>query len=483
MDPSRLLTRSLRQHPQGHVVARILARALAAVEPGEAVARTMRREGNQLYVDGQRYKLTAYDRVLLVSVGKAAVPMAQSAAAILGERLSGGLVVTKEGQLGPEIRDWGGESGSIAEQGEAQRVSQPPISNLQSISNLQFFEAGHPIPDERGVAAARQVAQLLEAAGERDLVLALISGGGSALLPLPVAGVSLGEIQALTGMLLASGATINEMNALRKHLEQLKGGGMARMAAPAALATLVLSDVVGSPLDVIASGPTVPDNTSFGDALAVLERYDLLERAPAPIGAHLRAGVAGQVADTPKPGERVFERVQTVVVGSNLLAAEAALNEARAQGLNAALLSTYVQGEAREVGRVLAAIAREIDASGQPLARPACLVAGGETTVTLRGGGRGGRNQELALAAVPELAGLRDTLLVALATDGGDGPTDAAGAVASGATHSEALAAGLSVERALAQNDAYPFFAALGDLLLPGPTATNVNDLAFVFVW
>jgi hydroxypyruvate reductase len=480
MDPGRLLTRSLRAHPRGDVVARVLARALAAVEPGEAVARAMRCEGSTLHVDGIVYELGAYDRVLIVAVGKAAVPMAQAAAAILRERLTAGVVVTKEGHLEAESAERRAQSAEPRGQGE-EGTSANVLRSALSV--LRFFESGHPLPDERGVEAARRVAQLLEGAGERDLVLALISGGGSALLPLPVQGVTLGEIQALTGLLLASGATINELNALRKHLEQLKGGGMARAAAPATVATLVLSDVVGNPLDVIASGPTVPDNTTFADAFAVLERYGLVDQAPPSIVAHLRAGVSGQAAETPKPGERAFERVQHVMVGSNLLAAEAALDEARAHGLNTLLLSTYVQGEAREVGRVLAAIAREIDASGQPLARPACLVAGGETTVTLRGSGRGGRNQELALAAVPELAGLRDAMLVALATDGGDGPTDAAGAVATGATHAEALAAGLSPERALAQNDAYPFFAALDDLLLPGPTATNVNDLAFIFVW
>ena len=521
MDANRLLTRSLRSHAHGDVVAQVLARALEAVEPGEAVARYLEREDDLLRVDGVAYELAVYERVLLVAVGKAAIPMAQRAAEILGARLSAGVVVTKEGHLGaqrqgdprpetrdprpetrdprpetrdprpetrdprPETRDPRPETRDPRPEtrdprpGDASALVSPALASPP----LLVFEAGHPLPDERGVGAARQVAQLLDAAGERDLVLALISGGGSALLPLPVEGVTLGEMQALTGQLLASGATINEMNALRKHLEQLKGGGLARLAAPASVVALVLSDVVGNPLDVIASGPAFPDSTSFADALAVLQRYGLTDKAPPTILAHLRAGVAGEVAETPKPGDRLFERVQHVIIGSNQLAAEAALDEARSHGLNTLLLSTYVQGEAREVGRVLAAIAREVDASDRPLARPACLVAGGETTVTLRGDGRGGRNQELALAAVPELASLHDAMLVALATDGGDGPTDAAGAVATSATHNEAIAAGLSAARAVAANDAYPFFAALDDLLLPGPTATNVNDLAFLFVW
>jgi len=288
-------------------------------------------------------------------------------------------------------------------------------------------------------------------------------------------------MQALTRELLACGASINEINTLRKHLDQVKGGGLARMAQPAALATLVLSDVVGDPLDVIASGPTVPDPTTFADAYAILERYGIVERIPPPIVAHLCRGIAGAVAETPKAGDALFERVQNLIIGSNRQAAEGALEAAQAEGFNAMLLTTYLQGEAREVGRVLAALAREIAATGRPVSRPACVVAGGETTVTLRGDGMGGRNQELALATAADLAGLRDVLLVTLATDGGDGPTDAAGAVVTGATLDQARGLGLDPAAQLARNDAYPFFAALGDLLRPGPTQTNVNDLTFVF--
>jgi hydroxypyruvate reductase len=300
-----------------------------------------------------------------------------------------------------------------------------------------------------------------------------------------VTGVQLAEVQQLTGLLLGCGASINEINTLRKHLEQLKGGGLARMAAPATLATLVLSDVVGNPLDVIASGPTVPDSSSFGDAYAVLEQYGLTEQAPTALLRHLRAGVDGEIADTPKAGDPLFARVQNVVIGSNQQAAAAALEAARAAGMHTLLLSTFVQGEAREVGRVLAAVARQLASDGAdiaaPLPRPACVVLGGETTVTLRGSGRGGRNQELALGAVNDMAGLRDVALVALATDGGDGPTDAAGAVVTGETLERARGLGISTQLHLGRNDAYPFFDMLDDLLRPGPTETNVNDLAFVF--
>jgi hydroxypyruvate reductase len=465
MDADRLLTDSLRALPWGAGAARVLAAALAAVEPGAAVRRFLRRNGEALHVGGRAYDLARFERVLLLAVGKAAAPMAAAAADVLGERLSAGLVVTKALQIA-DCR--------------LQIESQP---NLQSvIYNLQSVEAGHPIPDERSVAAGEAAAATLRGAGERDLVLALLSGGASALLTLPAPGVALDDLQALTRALLASGASINEINTLRKHLDRVKGGGLARLAQPATLAALVLSDVVGNPLDVIASGPAVADTSTFADAWAVLERYGLAERAPAPIAAHLRRGLAGAIPDTPKPGDAALADVTHVLVGSNALAAEAAMRAAREEGFSPLLLTTFLQCEAREAGRMLAAVAREIAASGNPIARPACVIAGGETTVTLRGEGRGGRNQELALGAVADMAGLEGAALVALATDGDDGPTDAAGAVVTGETLARARSLGLHPAGALARNDSYPFFAALGDLLRPGPTQTNVNDLAFVFV-
>jgi len=286
-----------------------------------------------------------------------------------------------------------------------------------------------------------------------------------------------------TSILLRCGANINEINTLRKHLDQVKGGGLARLAHPASLITLILSDVVGNPLDVIGSGPTVPDTSSFADAYAVLERYGVVADAPAPIVDRLRRGMASELPETLKPGDARFARVHNLIVGSNLQAAEAALAAARTAGFNTLLLTTFLQAEAREAGRMLAAVARELASSGHPLPLPACIIAGGETTVTLRGSGRGGRNQELALAAVASMAGLPNLALVALATDGGDGPTDAAGAVVTGATLDRARSLGLDPAAHLARNDAYPFFDALGDLLRPGPTETNVNDLAFVFAF
>jgi hydroxypyruvate reductase len=472
MNPDLLLTDSLRAAPWGSAVARIMAAALDAVDPAAAIHRYLRRDGSLLHAGERTYDLRHYQRVFVVGAGKAGTPMARAAAEIVGDQLAGGVVLVKS------YGDAEIENAELKVQNERPR-------DQFSILNSQFsiVPAGHPIPDERGVAGARRIARLLDQTTERDLVIALISGGGSALLTLPAEGIGLAELQALTNILLRCGANINEINTLRKHLDQAKGGGLARLAQPASVLTLVLSDVIGSPLDVIGSGPTVPDTSSFGDAYAVLERYDVVADTPAPIVDRLRRGMAGQIAETPKPGDQQFARVQNLIVGSNPQAAAAALGAARAAGFNTLLLTTFLQAEAREAGRVLAAVARELADSGQPLARPACLIAGGETTVTLRGAGRGGRNQELALAAVPDLAGLPDVALVALATDGGDGPTDAAGAVATGATLARANALGLDPAAHLARNDAYPFFEALGDLLKPGPTETNVNDLAFVFAF
>jgi len=424
-------------------VAAVLQRAaLAAVEPGAAIRRHVHRDGDTLVVAGRRYDLTGYERVFVIGGGKAAAPMTAAITDLLGEHLSAGIVVTRRGQA----------------------TSQSPAPNIQ------ILEAGHPAPDESSVRGAQAVADLARRATARDLLICLISGGGSALLTLPAPGLTLADLQAITNALLRSGATINEINTVRKHCSQIKGGHLARLAAPATLVTLILSDVVGDPLDVIASGPTAPDPTTVEDARAVLER-------------HWPAWTKRErFCETPKPGDPIFERVQNVIVGSNRLAALAAVEQARRSGFDALLLSTYVEGEAREAARVAAALAKGICVHGDPLPPPACLVWGGETTVTVRGDGKGGRNQELALAAALALDGWPGVLVMALATDGADGPTDAAGAIVTGETAARARALGLDPRAALEANDSYPFFDALGDLIRTGPTDTNVNDLLFILV-
>ena len=453
MDASRFSTHSLKSNAWGEAVQRILAAAVQAVDPANAVAQTMQRQGNCLTIAGQEYDLTQFGRVRVIGAGKAGAPMAQAAARILGERLSDGLVITKQG------------------------YSDDP----QKAAPIVLLEAGHPVPDERSVRGAQRLIELLQDSRPDDLVLCLISGGGSALMVAPVPGLNLSDLQRLTSILLACGANIYEINTLRKHLDQVKGGGLARLVFPARLVTLALSDVVGDPLDVIASGPTVPDPSTFQDAREVLERYSIQDKAPAEVIAHIQKGLHGEISETPKPGDGLFASVQNVIVGSNLQAAQAALKQAAQEGFHPLLLTTYLQGEARQVGRALATIARQVIATGQPAPRPACIIAGGETTVTVRGDGLGGRNMELALASVLELSGL-PAVLISLATDGGDGPTDAAGAIVTGQTLAQARLAGLDPQDYLTRNDSYHFFAALEDLLRPGPTQTNVNDLTFLFI-
>jgi len=433
-------------------IVQVMEAALSAVDPVDAVSRFLRREGDSLEVAGHRYDLRQYDDIYIVGAGKAGASMATAVERILGDRITEGIINVKYGHVLPTTR-------------------------------IVLHEAGHPIPDEAGVAGAERIAALVNGLGERALVLCLISGGGSALMTLPVEGVSLADMQRLTDALLRAGATINEINTIRKHVERIKGGNLARLAYPAQVIALILSDVVGNPLDVIASGPTVADSSTFAQAYELVQRYGLQNELAPGILRHLRRGLAGEILDTPKAGDAALSRTQNVIVASNDLAARAAQAKAKQLGLNTLLLSTFVEGEAREVAKVFAAVAKEVAASGQPIARPACVIAGGETTVTLRGRGKGGRNQELALAAALRIQGLENVAIVSLATDGTDGPTDASGAFADGDTVRRAAACGLDAQAHLDHNDAYPFFAALNDLLLTGPTNTNVNDLILTFVW
>lgn len=445
--------------PTGHrrVAMELVRAALAAVDPDAAVRRALTLDGSTLHVTGleEGIDLDCVQRLVVVGAGKASLPMVRATEAVLGDRISDGLVITKYDHL------------------------EDPLPR-----RVIMAEASHPLPDEHGVRNTARLVRRLDGLCERDLVICLISGGGSALMTLPVTGVELSHLEQLNGLLLAAGAPIEQINAVRKHVSRVKGGQLAEMAAPARVLSLILSDVVGNPLDVIASGPTAPDSTSFSDALEVLRRHDLLQRAPRPVVEHLRAGAAGTLPDTPgAEREAIWSRVHNCIIGSNEQAAEAAACRAEELGLRSLVLSTFVQGEAREVARVHAAMLKELALRGGPLPRPACLIAGGETTVTIRGDGKGGRNQELALAAALDLAGLPDVLLVALATDGGDGPTDAGGAIVDGTTVARGAAAGLSARDHLERNDAYPYFAALGDLLVLGPTGTNVNDLTLLLAF
>ncbi len=430
----------------------ILSAALEAVDPMRAVQLHMSLTDDELRIGQLTYDLHKYRDIYVIGGGKASASMARATEQILGERLTAGLINTKYGYLAET---------------EIVRIN----------------EAGHPVPDAAGMSGAKQMAELAAGASDGDLVICLISGGGSALMTLPVVGITLADMEALTSVLLRSGATINEINAIRKHLSQIKGGNLSRLAYPAEVVSLILSDVVGNPLDVIASGPTVPDSSTFAQAYGILQRYGLLEELPASIASHLRQGKEGTIPETPKEGDPIFAKTHNLIIGSNEAAAQAAIAKAETLGFNTMLLSTFVEGEAREAAHIFSAIAKEILNSGNPVARPACVIAGGETTVSIRGEGKGGRNQELALAAAIQIDGLDEAMIVALATDGTDGPTDAAGAIADGSTMQRAREQELHANEYLRNNDSYHFFEALGDLIVTGPTNTNVNDLTFVFVF
>jgi len=378
-------------------------------------------------------------RIFLLGAGKASGAMAAAAEEVAGDRVAGGFVVVKDG--------YGGH-----------------------LRRVEIAEAGHPVPDARGLAASARLLEVARSAGEGDLVLFLVSGGGSALTLAPAPPITLAEKQEVTRLLLASGAAIGELNAVRKHLSAFKGGQLARAAAPAAVLTLALSDVIGDPLDVIASGPTAPDPTTFADALEVLARRGLSSRVPPSVARRLEAGRAGEIQETPKPGDPLFERVANVVIGNNALVTDAAAATARRLGYRTDLATRELQGEARDV-------AREFIARARRLPPPACLIAGGETTVTVRGPGKGGRCQEFALAAALALEPTDRITILAAGTDGTDGPTDATGAIVDAGSIARGSAAGADARRALADNDAYRFLRASDDLLVSGPTRTNLLDL------
>ena len=409
----------------------ILDGALNEVDPDQAVRRALRPQEDGWDIAGVQIGRATVDRVRLLAFGKAAPAMARAAVDVFRNVEVIGLVASNHLEPIPE--------------------------------GLNLWITGHPLPDQQSAAAARAALDLLEDADQRDLVLCLISGGGSALLELPVAGISLGDEQTTVDALLLGGADINELNTVRKHLSAIKGGRLARAAAPARLFTLILSDVVGNPLDVIASGPTVPDPTTFGEALAVLDRYDLREKIPVAVVDHLEAGRDTTIDETPKT-PFVGQVVSIIADGGS--AAGGAAGAARRAGLPAVIATTAMKGDARtEALRCLA------------MAGPGVTVFAGETTVKVTGRGRGGRNQEAALAAARELVGDPKTIFATMGTDGIDGPTGAAGAIVDGRTVSRGVQLGLDVNRYLAENDSGTFLEATGDLLVTGPTGTNVGDV------
>jgi len=432
---------SFQRERNANAVMRILDAAVSAANPAEAIRRSLSRDGNLLRVNERAYPLKEFSAIYTISLGKAAISMAIATSALLGENLHEGLIVAKY----------------------------KPTASLPK--NLTFLESSHPLPDERSLTAGEYILAFLKKTKARDLVIFLISGGGSALITSPETGVSLKDMEKLTSLLLGCGARIDEINTLRRALDRVKGGGLARAAFPAKTISLLLSDVIDSPLEAIASGPTVPNPTTRSDALSVLKKYDLLSQSPSTIIEVL------QKEEEPLYGD-FFSRGMVHIAGSNLMSAQAAKAQAMQEGFDAKILTTSLQGEAAQVGHELAT---QLVNNKK---RPICFILGGETTVSLGDTtGRGGRNQEVALAAVADLAGIPNVMLVTLATDGEDGPTDAAGAVVTGETLERAQLLGMDVDIHLQNHNAYPFFDALGDLLKIGPTGTNVNDLTFLFAF
>ncbi len=426
----------------------IFGAAVEAAEAGNAVRNHLALHAKHIQARGVRLGAKDFDRVFLVAAGKAAVPMALAIEEILGRVLNAGLVITKHGHTGGARR-------------------------LRS----RVWEAAHPIPDSAGQEAAKAIEELLRQLNARDLLLLAVSGGASALLPAPASPLTLAAKQETTDLLLHAGANIHQLNTVRKHLSFLKGGRLASLAHPATVLALLLSDVVGDSIGTIGSGLAAPDPTSFADALTVVHSLGLLDRVPVEVRSHLESGASGRIAETPKPGDPIFDNVHNLVIGSNRLALTAAARRARELGYRTLILSSSLEGETREVARTHAQILREIAASGNPIKPPACILSGGETTVTVRGPGKGGRNQEFALAAALGIAGLKNVTVLSAGTDGTDGPTDAAGAFSTGSTIERAQELELSAADSLAHNDSYPFFDALDDLIRTGPTGTNVMDV------
>ncbi|MFV0436887.1 MAG: glycerate kinase [Desulfopila sp.] len=433
-----------------HAAVSLFLAGVEAVKPDNAVMNSCRVEAETLFIRDRQFPLNQYRHIYVVGAGKATAPMAAALERILGARITTGIIVVKYGHTEP-------------------------------LARIRTIEAAHPIPDDAGANGARQVLELVSAATADDLVICLISGGGSSLLPLPAAGLTLEDKQKTTAALLASGATIHEVNTVRKHLSALKGGLLARAASPATLISLIISDVIGDDLDTIASGPTVADSTTFADCDAIIRKYRLNTTLPPRVLDRLDQGLAGSLAETAKPEERCFTTALTTILAGNLEAVQRVEYAARQQGYNTLILSSMLEGESREIAKSLVAIARECSQSGLPVAPPACIIAGGETTVTIRGGGKGGRNQEMALSAAIALESLPITFL-SCGTDGNDGPTEAAGAVVDGTTLNVAKSLQLDPIHYLNDNDSYHFLKKTGNLVITGPTNTNVMDLQIMLV-
>ena len=433
--------------------------AVREVDPAGLIQSRVKKDGRTLLIHGQYTKisedLSLYKQVIVLGIGKASARMAAAMENILGDELSAGFVITKYGH-GLKLR------------------------------KIQVMEAGHPVPDENSLEGARILSQMAAVADVHTLIINLISGGGSSLLCLPADGISLEDKRQTTRVLLASGADIDEMNCIRKHISKVKGGGLARIASPARLINLILSDVIGDRIDTIASGITTPDHTTFQDALSIVRKYALEDKLPQAVKDHLVCGVQGKIPETPKAGDPVFRNTVNIILGNNTLACDAARRTAQRLGYDAHILSATVAGEASGAGSYFAQLAKIIASGESGISKPAAIIAGGETTVTIRGKGKGGRNQEMALAFALELHRIcpesPNIFFLSAGTDGSDGPTDAAGAFVKPALMEKMKAISAQAEAFLMENDSYHFFSNTGDLFKTGPTYTNVCDVQILLV-
>jgi glycerate 2-kinase len=433
---------SLRKHAN-----QIFRHVLDILDPGQLVKEKVSIRDSTLIVEEREYNLNNYENIYVVGGGKACAPMAKAMEGLLGDKIDNGIIVVK-------------------------------YDHGLSLKKIETVEASHPIPDENGERGASDILRLLSGTGEKELIICLISGGGSALLVQPHKGITLQDIQTASTELLACGATIDEINTVRKHLSSIKGGQLAKAAYPSTLITLMLSDVVGDPMDIIASGPTVPDESTFEDAYAIIQKYTLEEKVSNSVCGFLRSGKMGEIEETPEHGNKIFDNTQNVIVGSNKIALNAAEKRAKDMGYNTIVLSSLVEGESREAAKFFAAIAKEVSRTGTPVSKPACIIAGGETTVTIRGKGKGGRNQEFTLSAAIEIEGFEGVVILSAGTDGTDGPTDATGAIVDSNTCKDARKKfNLNAEEFLSRNDSYSFFKKTGEHIVTGPTMTNVMDI------
>ncbi len=434
------------------IAEEIIQAAIESVKPDWLIQQKISKEGDLLLIGGKRFDLRKFRNIYIVGAGKASALMASEMERKLGGRLSGGVVTVKYGHAAP-------------------------------CHKVRILEAGHPVIDQNSLAATEEILKIAQTAGNDSLVFCLLSGGGSALLEKLPDGVSLRGLQKTFELLLGCGATIEEINAVRRHLSLVKGGQLARAISPAACVSIILSDVIGDPLESIASGPTAPDSTTFADAWETITKYKLGGRLPRTIARYLEDGRNGRAPETLKADDPIFDRVSNIILGNNMAALDSARAAAEKHGFHPVILSSRIQGEAREVAKVVAAMVREIQSSDRPVPRPACLLMGGETTVTLRGNGKGGRNQELALAALIAMKSVREDYLIAsCGTDGTDGPTDAAGGMAFPAQWKIVESRGIDPQFFLENNDAYPFLRQAGGLIITGPTGTNVMDIMLAVV-